>query len=86
MIAGLLFGFDKALYSIIYQYASTQMLHMLYKRYQKQTLFIVTNQADQVCKAINTVSMHGATILSGLMNTRREKWCIPLCPRRRAER
>ncbi|MCM1124384.1 MAG: YitT family protein [Eubacterium sp.] len=65
MIAGLLFGFDKALYSIIYQYASTQVLHMLYKRYQKQTLFIVTNQADAVCRAINAVSMHGATILSG---------------------
>lgn len=65
MIAGLLFGFDKALYSIIYQYASTQMLHMLYKRYQKQTLFIVTNKSSEVCEAINTVSMHGATILSG---------------------
>ena len=73
MIAGLLFGFDKALYSIIYQYASTQMLHMLYKRYQKQTLFIVTNQADQVCKAINTVSMHGATILSGEGSYEHEK-------------
>lgn len=65
MIAGILFGFDKALYSIIYQYASTQMLHMLYTRYQKQTLFIVTNNAPAVCEAINTVSMHGATILSG---------------------
>lgn len=65
MIAGLLFGFDKALYSIIYQYASTQMLHMLYTRYQKQTLFIVTNNAEAVCEAINTVSMHGATIISG---------------------
>lgn len=65
MIAGILFGFDKALYSIIYQYASTQMLHMLYKRYQKQTLFIVTNHAEAVCNAINTVSMHGATIMSG---------------------
>lgn len=65
MIAGILFGFDKALYSIIYQYASTQMLHMLYTRYQKQTLFIVTNNAEAVCNAINTVSMHGATIMSG---------------------
>lgn len=65
MVAGLLFGMDKALYSIIYQYASTQTLHMLYKRYQKQTLFIVTNQADEVCQAINNVSMHGATVLSG---------------------
>ena len=65
MIAGLLFGLDKALYSIIYQFTSTQMLHLLYTRYQKQTLFIVTNNADAVCSAINTVSMHGATIMSG---------------------
>ena len=65
LIAGLLFGFDKALYSIIYQYASTQMLHLLYTRYQKETLFIVTNNAEGVCEAINTVSMHGATIMSG---------------------
>lgn len=64
MIAGLLFGFDKALYSIIYQYTSTQMLRMLYTRYQKQTLFIVTNNAEPVCEAINRVSMHGATIMS----------------------
>lgn len=65
MVAGILFGFDKALYSIIYQYASTQMLHLLYTRYQKETLFIVTNNAEGVCEAINTVSMHGATIMSG---------------------
>lgn len=63
--AGVLFGWDKALYSIIYQYASTQVLHMIYTRYQKQTLFIVTNMPKEVCKAINTVSMHGATILEG---------------------
>ena len=63
--AGILFGWDKALYSIIYQYASTQVLHMIYTRYQKHTLFIVTNMPKEVCKAINTVSMHGATILEG---------------------
>lgn len=73
MVAGLLFGLDKALYSIIYQYVSTQVLHMMYKRYQKQTLFIVTNKADKVCQAINTVSMHGATILSGEGSYEHEK-------------
>ena len=31
--AGLLFGWDKALYSIIFQYASTQVLHMMYKHH-----------------------------------------------------
>lgn len=73
MVAGMLFGLDKALYSIIYQYVSTQVLHMMYKRYQKQTLFIVTNKADKVCQAINTVSMHGATILSGEGSYEHEK-------------
>ncbi|MBD5493340.1 MAG: YitT family protein [Lachnospiraceae bacterium] len=63
--AGVLFGWDKALYSIIFQYVSTQVLHMLYTKYQKQTLFIVTNKAKEVCDAINIVSMHGSTILEG---------------------
>lgn len=63
--AGVLFGWDKALYSIIFQYVSTQVLHMLYTKYQKQTLFVVTNKAKEVCKAINVVSMHGSTILEG---------------------
>ena len=63
--AGLLFGWDKALYSIIFQYASTQVLHMLYKRYQKETLFIVTNKPTEVCNKINEISGHGATVMSG---------------------
>lgn len=64
-IAGVLFGWDKALYSIIFQYVSTQVLHMLYKKYQQQTLFIVTNRSKEVCAAIFEVSHHGATVLEG---------------------
>ena len=64
-LGGILFGWDIALYSIIFQYASTQILHTLYKQYQQQTLFIVTNQADDVCKAISNISNHGATIMRG---------------------
>lgn len=63
--AGLLFGWDKALYSIIFQYASTQVLHGLYKKYQRQTLFIVTNKPQEISDAIAKVSNHGATILEG---------------------
>jgi uncharacterized membrane-anchored protein YitT (DUF2179 family) len=63
--AGILFGWDKALYSIIFQYASTQVLHVMYKRYQKQTIFIVTNHAKEICAAIFSVSNHSATILNG---------------------
>lgn len=64
-VAGALFGWGKALYSIIFQYASTQVVHMLYQRYQQQTLFIVTNKEKEVCEAISRVSHHGATILEG---------------------
>lgn len=64
-IAGILFGWDKALYSIIFQFTSTQILHVLYKRYQQQTLFIVTNHAREVYHAISEISNHGATIMEG---------------------
>jgi len=64
-LAGILFGWDKALYSIIFQYVSTQILHVLYKKYQQETLFIVTNKPKEVCDAIYRISFHGATILAG---------------------
>lgn len=64
-VAGMLFGWDKALYSIIFQYASTMILHMLYKRFQQSTFFIVTTKPEEVCKVIYEVSRHGATILEG---------------------
>lgn len=63
--AGLIFGWEKALYSIIFQFASTQVLHILHTKYQKKTLFIVTNKAKDVCSAINLTSKHGSTILEG---------------------
>lgn len=64
-LAGILFGWDKALYSIIFQYVSTQVLHVMYKKYQQETLFIVTNHPEEVCNVIYKVSNHGATILEG---------------------
>lgn len=64
-IAGLLFGWDKALYSLIFQYTSTSVLRTLYKKYQQSTLFIVTTKPNEVCQAIYKVSGHGATILEG---------------------
>lgn len=65
LTAGLSFGWDKALYSIIFQYTTTQVVQMLYKRYQKKTLFIVTDKPQQVCDIIYATSRHGATILKG---------------------
>ena len=64
-IAGALFGWDKALYSIIFQYTSTQVLHILYKRYQKQTLIIVTKRPEDVYEAIAEITNHDATLIKG---------------------
>ena len=65
VLAGLMFGWDKALYSIIFQFASTQVLHMLYKKYQQETFFIVTDHGEEVYRAISEATHHSATILNG---------------------
>ena len=62
LIAGYFFGWEEALYSIIFQFVSTQTLHALYRNYQKQTLFVVTKNAEKICDEIYRVSHHGATI------------------------
>lgn len=64
-IAGLNFGWDKALYSIVFQYFSTQVLHLLYRNYQKVTMFIVTDSPEEVCKMIYDVCRHGSTRIEG---------------------
>lgn len=65
IIAGFLFGWDKAMYSIIFQYVSTQVLHTLYRKYQESTLFIVTNKPKEVVDCIAKTSGHSSTILEG---------------------
>ncbi len=64
-IAGVLFGLDKALYSMIFQYVTTTALHALYRTYQQRTLFIITDMPDRVCSMIYSVCGHGATLIDG---------------------
>lgn len=63
--AGILFGFDKALYSIIFQFTSTQVLGTLFKRYQQDTLLIITNQPMAVYGKIRELTHHDATLIEG---------------------
>ena len=64
-IAGILFGLDKALYSMIFQYVTTTALHTLYRTYQQKTLFIITDMPDKVCSMIYSVCGHGAPLIDG---------------------
>ena len=64
--AGVLFGWDKALYSIIFQFVSTQVIHALHKRYQRHTLWIITEHPEEIYEMIAQVTNHDATLFKGV--------------------
>ena len=61
ILAGLLFGWNTALYSIIYQYVNTQIINLMHKRYKFTRLDIVTNLPDEICDVIFKSVHHGVT-------------------------
>jgi uncharacterized membrane-anchored protein YitT (DUF2179 family) len=63
--AGILFSLDKALYSIIFQFATTVALGALYRNFQQRTLLIITNKPDLIYSVINEKTHHGATCFDG---------------------
>ena len=67
MVAGALFGWDRALYSIIFQVASTQVVRMMDPDGRRMTLFIVTGRekAGGVCAQIQD-TRHTATLIEGV--------------------
>lgn len=66
IIAGALFGWESALYSIIFQFCSTQVINMLHTRYKRMTMFIVTSNPDIVIEIIQHSTHHGVTKLDGI--------------------
>lgn len=65
LAAGLLFGWNAALYSIIFQYVSTQTLNLLYKKYEKTTLLIITDNDKEIYQIIHEQTNHDATVFTG---------------------
>jgi len=64
-IGGFLFSFNKALYSIIFQFTATIALETLYRNYQQRTLLIITNKPDLIYSVINEKAHHSATCFEG---------------------
>ena len=64
--SGILFGWRGAMYSIILQYCSTMIIQMLYKRYQKQTMYIITDKPQKVYEVIKDNTNHDATLFKGV--------------------
>jgi len=66
LIFGILFGWSRALYSIIFQFTGTQILNTVYKRYQKSTLFIISDKIEELIKTIRETTGHDATLFKGI--------------------
>ncbi|MBQ4385028.1 MAG: YitT family protein [Kiritimatiellae bacterium] len=65
LLGGFMSGWTSALYSIIYQFVYIQVVHLMYRTYQYQTLIIITTKPKKVCEAIYRISHHGATVIDG---------------------
>ena len=66
IIAGIIFGIEESLYSIILQYVSTNVIQMIYKRYQKHTLFIISEKVDDIYTIIRDLTHHDGTLFKGV--------------------
>lgn len=64
-IAGALFGWERALYSMVFQFCTTQTLHTLFHRYQHRTMWIVTDMPEEVYGIIRDDTHHAATLFQG---------------------
>lgn len=65
-VSGMLFGWRGAMYSIILQFCSTMIIQMLYKRYQKQTMLIITEKPQKVYEVIKENTNHDGTLFKGV--------------------
>ncbi len=63
-LAGLMFGWNQALYSIIFQFVSTQVVNTLHQRFKITSLHVVTDHPDEICSAVFRTCRHGITKLA----------------------
>lgn len=65
LASGMLFGFEAALYSIIFQFVSTQIIERLHQRNQQITLMIISEFADSLAQELLEFTHHGVTRFEG---------------------
>lgn len=61
LTAGMVYGWDKALYTLISVYAATRVVDAIHTRHQKLTVMIVTKKADELKDAIYGRLVRGIT-------------------------
>lgn len=61
--AGFLYGWEKALYTIVSLYASTRVVDAIHTRHAKLTAMIITKKADELKNAIHSQLVRGITMI-----------------------
>ena len=65
VVAGILFGWNVALYSIIFQFCYMQVVNARHDRYKLSTLMMITSKPEEVRNSIFSVCRHGITMVDG---------------------
>ncbi|RJS62629.1 hypothetical protein CJ483_18060 [Bacillus sp. PK3_68] len=63
LLAGLIFGWEKALYTLVALYVSTRVVDAIHTRHAKLTAMIITDKSEEVKKAIHAKLVRGITAL-----------------------
>ncbi|MBI0579761.1 YitT family protein [Neobacillus cucumis] len=61
--AGLLYGWEKALYTLVTLYTSTRIIDAIHTRHEKLTAMIITKKADELKKEIQNKLVRGITMV-----------------------
>ncbi|WP_230504910.1 YitT family protein [Sutcliffiella rhizosphaerae] len=61
LTAGLVFGWEKALYTLVTLYASTRVIDAIHTRHEKLTAMIITKKGKEVKEAIHAKLVRGIT-------------------------
>jgi uncharacterized membrane-anchored protein YitT (DUF2179 family) len=61
--AGILYGWEKALYTLVTLYTSTRVLDAIHTRHEKLTAIIITRNGDELKKAIHSQLVRGITTI-----------------------
>lgn len=65
LTAGFLYGWEKALYTLVFLYASTRVVDAIHTSHAKLTAFIITKKADELKRAIHEKLVRGITMIPG---------------------
>ncbi|OLS36508.1 YitT family protein [Bacillus sp. MRMR6] len=75
LTAGFLYGWEKALYTIVSLYASTRVIDAIHTRHAKLTAMIITKKANELKTAIHSQLVRGITMIpakGGFSNEERD--------------